>query len=429
MTPNTFINIRLQGISLLVFIFFFLHPLFSQQSYIPIKNYVQANLTVLDSDGIVTEPLKQLENIGNAIGSARIVMLGEQDHGDAATFLMKSEIVKYLHEVKGFNVLAFEADFFSVNMEYPNTKGETLSWNSFVKENISRFWADCDKCSNLLYNYIPSTMKSSNPLTVTGFDTNLNSRKFIRGLDSLIRQLNLFISKERRYDSIVESITKWYENASNYEKNNLVDQYLHEIKAQLVSKLSSENFWVKSLDNFIQMNKLSLNANADYWDKMNQRDSLMSVNLRWLLNNKLAGEKVIIWAHSYHVSKYCGNYPDAFLNPAKTMGCFLAEDKSINSDDIYVLGFTSYQGKAGRIGEKAYSLPKLNKNSLENWIDKSIDFAFVNFKRFNMINPNNSVPFFMSGGTKGNRYHDSQSGVWNKIFDGVFFIRNMYNCN
>ena len=85
-----------------------------------IKKYVQSqtvSLTMEDTTGFAA--------IGNAIGEARIVLLGEQDHGDAAAFAMKTALVKYLHEQKGFNVLAFESDFFALNKgweELPKTR-------------------------------------------------------------------------------------------------------------------------------------------------------------------------------------------------------------------------------------------------------------------------------------------------------------------
>eukprot|EP01136_Pigoraptor_vietnamica_P022309 Opistho-1_new@73276 len=54
----------------------------------------------------------ELRAIGNAIGNRRIVVLGEQDHGDAASMQAKAKLVQYLHEQKGFNVLLWEGDFF-----------------------------------------------------------------------------------------------------------------------------------------------------------------------------------------------------------------------------------------------------------------------------------------------------------------------------
>lgn len=40
-------------------------------------------------------------------------MLGEMTHGDGATFKLKTEIVKYLHEELGFNVLILEDGMYS----------------------------------------------------------------------------------------------------------------------------------------------------------------------------------------------------------------------------------------------------------------------------------------------------------------------------
>lgn len=76
-----------------------------------IKDYVKENTVKITNISPYTDDYSELEAIGTAIGDAKIVMLGEQDHGDAPTFLAKSKIIQYLHEEKGFNVMAFESDF------------------------------------------------------------------------------------------------------------------------------------------------------------------------------------------------------------------------------------------------------------------------------------------------------------------------------
>src|SRR5690606_14693133 len=50
----------------------------------------------------ITEPISfgfrpDLRALERAIGDARIVLLGEQNHGDGATFMTKARIVEHLH--------------------------------------------------------------------------------------------------------------------------------------------------------------------------------------------------------------------------------------------------------------------------------------------------------------------------------------------
>ncbi|WP_428327607.1 hypothetical protein [Mucilaginibacter sp.] len=126
-----------------------------------IKDYVKAKtvaIATIEPDSI---NYSDLQVIGDAIGNASVVMLGEQDHGDAPTFLAKTRLIKYLHEKKGFNVLAFESDFFGMNDGWDKLKKTKPEMDDFLLKNVFSIWTVCNTCSNLFYNYIPATYKTS----------------------------------------------------------------------------------------------------------------------------------------------------------------------------------------------------------------------------------------------------------------------------
>jgi erythromycin esterase-like protein len=52
-------------------------------------------------------------------------LLGEQNHGDAPALFAKTKLVKYLHEKHGFNILAFESDFYGLFKLNENKKKPT----------------------------------------------------------------------------------------------------------------------------------------------------------------------------------------------------------------------------------------------------------------------------------------------------------------
>lgn len=153
----------------------------------------------------------------------------------------------------------------------------------------------------------------------------------------------------------------------------------------------------------------------------------MARNLEWIARNKYPHEKIIVWAHNYHISKYNGHYPEDFLNNAQTMGGTFTSDSAL-ADTTYIIGFTSYRGTAGRIGRKKYRIRKPKANSFENWINPDYDYAFTDFKKYRMENPGKNEFFLMSGSVKGNAHHTSSKAQWTNIFDGIFYIKEMYPC-
>ncbi len=58
------------------------------------------------------EDFSDLEPLRAIIGEARVVGLGEQSHGDGATFKAKCRLVRFLHQRMDFDVLAWESGLF-----------------------------------------------------------------------------------------------------------------------------------------------------------------------------------------------------------------------------------------------------------------------------------------------------------------------------
>ena len=199
--------------------------------------------------------------------------------------------------------------------------------------------------------------------------------------------------------------------------------YLVLIKEQLATKLKADHFWIMLMDNLIAENDEYRNIKK-YIQSTQTRDRQMALNLLWLSTKKYPNEKIIVWAHNTHISKYDGNYNHRFLDKKTHMGSVFDRLKNATLQ-TYTIGFTSFDGTAGRLGSKLKSLVKKPKaNSFENWIDKNYNFAFVDFKKFNQDNKGANAAFIM----KGHRHNFNQKAPWNRIFDGVFFIKEMYPC-
>ena len=109
------------------------------------------------------------------------------------------------------------------------------------------------------------------------------------------------------------------------------------------------------------------------------------------------------------------------------MGSVFTED-TVLGKQTYIIGFTSYEVTAGRLfSGKPYKIDAPKSNSFENWINNGLNYAFVDFNKYNISN-NIDEEFYMSGAINGSWYHKNHKAIWNKIFDGVFFIKKMYPC-
>lgn len=396
-----------------------------------IREFVKQSSVEVKSISPENEDYSDLESIGIAIGDARLVMLGEQDHGDAPTFLAKTRLIKYLHEKKGFNVLAFESDFFALNYGWDHVQKNKPFTDNLIMQSVFPIWTRCKACADLFFDYIPASYLTKKPLIVSGFDNQMSMEYSLRNLgnilDSVIRAIGLPITTDSQYNMKIRFALdpipgRGFTDSTLYVNNG---RRLEEIKKQLIGRIPDHHFWVRIIDNLIQTNQQYRTTNTDRVASMNVRDQMMAENIKWLCKSKFKGEKVIVWAANYHIAKDAGSYmKQLWKKKLITMGSVLENDTSLNKS-TYVLGFTSFEGEAGRItgARTKYKIPRPPNDYFESWINPNFEYAFTNFRSFSKIN-SETPPFHL----RGNGHMVNQKEDWTNIFDGVFFIRKMYSC-
>lgn len=409
-------------------------PQAASQTALPaaIKAYVQFNAVPIESVAPDVSDNEDLEPIASAIGDARIVMLGEQDHGDGPTFGAKTRLVKYLHEQKGFDVLVFEDDFFALSLGFDAFWKSPDSIRAHLHEDVYSMWTACQSCRSLFDDYIPGQSQGAHPLLVAGMDGQMDfpySVQFLgRVVDSMVRTSAIAFGHDPSYARVflplLDSLTHplWYKRAQPFQ---LVDlgKYLAQVRTEMGRTRDTNDVSMVLVENLIMENKeFQAFERKDAPLALRIRDEVMAKNLRWLVTHKYRGQKVIVWAANNHISKFPVGPLLTGDSRVPSMGKLFTQD-SVLDKETYVIGFTAYSGDGGRLGLRKYAIDPAPVTSFEAWINPNYAYAFVDFTKFKGGPIYTQKKFEMRYW-----YYRSFAELWNRVFDGIFFVRETHGC-
>ncbi|HTJ11507.1 MAG TPA: erythromycin esterase family protein [Dinghuibacter sp.] len=378
-------------------------------------------VAAIDASAIRTiDPLDtdyaDLAPLAAAIGKARIVLLGEQTHGEGSTFTAKTRLVRFLHERMGFDVLAFESGLYDCARIQENVAaGARL--NSEVLGSLFYMYATSFQ-TQPLFDYVQAHM------TLAGFESQHTGEKaktmlfgdfgdFLRRRDPALpdssfgtfRRLSLatFASRDFRPSEADKAVflseidrLKRALPAGGVVKGPLTENpgFWHEVVCSIESQ--ALRYW-----------GLTGDANPD-----GVRDAQMAQNLIWLVEHAYPGKKIIVWAHNVHIAKGLETFGPTTFKP---MGETIAAHFGARA---YAIGFTGATGTyMDYTDSHILMVPTRAAASTEKALS-AYRYAFLDYRT---ALPTRRVAALAD--------YDAIDGAWGAVFDGIFFIRNVYPVN
>ena len=312
-----------------------------------------------DTEFADLQPLRPL------LDDARVVLLGEADHGDGTDFLAKSRLIRFLHAEMGFDVLAFESgvyDMWRAGREITAGRDPMVSF----AQGAGWIWSQSRQLEPLVA-YVAETARSPRPLLLAGFDVQGSgsiSGRVGRLADTMIVEMRTFLEANRIAGPFADpqsAETQLLRRLNDYAYRLVPDSTalaaLERAIAATAERIALEvnthegRYWARILRN----DALQAARRWPQWPGASRpycateacrttrdRDPEMAQNLSWLANQLYPGRKIIVWAHNGHIMRNLSS--SEFGNRATyTMGDGVWSEFGARS---YAIALVSYEGSS-----------------------------------------------------------------------------------
>ncbi|HKS24099.1 MAG TPA: erythromycin esterase family protein [Thermoanaerobaculia bacterium] len=381
------------------------------------------------------DDFRDLEPLKKTLKGVRVVMLGEQNHGDGTTFVAKTRMIRFLHERMGFDVLAFESSIYECTktQEYL-AAGEPAQ--KAVPRCVFPIWTGSREVQPLI-DYVGVQAKGKHPLEIAGVDNQLTGTAW---KEFLAHDLAEVVGPEQAHGPDWDRVVRMIDGLGN-SIWELGDTPMPPAEEQAAFVRTIEGWRARVGSAFWKQVLASLRVFAeqewrtdwrDYTANVEvfaMRDRQMGENLLWLAREKYSKRKIIVWAATGHnarkyntIDPMAVKYPRLYTEKTASGDAVWQPMGEVAwrglGDQLYSIGFIAYEGEFARAWAKSAQPIATTPDSLEAlFVSAGFTNAFLDFRH---------APKWLHEPIKAQIIgHTEMRADWTRVVDGVFFMRTM----
>ena len=345
-------------------------------------HWIRDHVLALDSIEPATDEndsFEDLEPLAEVLEGVRVVLLGEQSHGDGTTFLAKARLVQFLHQRLGFDVLAFESGMYDCLAVHTALKTDVPT-PVVGAYGLYGVWTLSQQFQPVLA-YARRTLRQARPLEIAGFDCQFSSRRgrcdYPGELIAFLRKPGPEVLDESLARSFLEAFDHYgeqlaFDDRVREDLLGILDR-LREVFVRGHARLSRVHslrdiaFFERTLENLyvsVELRGLEPRRNQ----RENARDRRMAENFLWLCEEHYRGRKIIGWGAQSHFLDAAdelqppGRMRFAFENMHSMAELLRAE----LGDAMYSIAFTAGGGESGIAFREVEPLEPVAPDSFED---------------------------------------------------------------